>query len=495
MSGTTSFYEADFWATLFPLKTNLLMMQHHEKDLSQYVYQRVLSEAHPEDNFLPQQRVYAIKPRSHLRRTLKLDPVADYFLYDLAYRNRSIFRKPVSSTREAFGYRFEEGHHIGVNTAYRAYKARIRQCKKDFKHFISFDIAAYFNSLYHHDVCHWFESRDGVTTEDAAAFGKFCREINAGRSIDFLPQGLYPAKMVGSEFLKFIDLSGQIKSTVLLRFMDDIYLFDDTRKTLAQDFVRIQQLLGNKALNINAAKTKADDQTSDIARQISQIRKALFEVVELVEEPEIEGSGNESPEQTEILAKHLSQDQINTLIGFLRDDNLEEVEAELILNFLRSHTDSVLDLVPALLKRFPNITKFASGIFGSVQDKEALAKIVLDYIKPAEGLLEFQLFWLAILTEEHLLETDAAGDILMSIYEQSTESKVARAKVLEIPAQDFGLKELRDEHLKTGASDWLAWASAFGTRSLKPAERNHQLDYFSKGSMLNYLIASCVKKL
>ena len=34
------------------------------------------------------------------------------------------------------------------------------------------------------------------------------RLINAGRSIDFLPHGIYPSKMIGNEFLKLVDLSG-----------------------------------------------------------------------------------------------------------------------------------------------------------------------------------------------------------------------------------------------------------------------------------------------
>ena len=80
------------------------------------------------------------------------------------------------------------------------------------------------------------------------------------------------------------------------------------------------------------------------------------------------------------------------------------------------------------------------------------------------------------------------------LYDRTAEHKIARAKILEIPDQSFGLKEIRDEILKTGASDWLSWASAVGTRTLKKAERNYALKYFSKGSPLNHLISECVQK-
>jgi len=495
---TSEFYENDYWATLFPMKTNLLMVKHHEKDLSDYIYQKILNDSFPADNFLPQQRIYATKPRGHLRRTVKLDPVAEYFVYDLIYRNRSVFRKPAGPNRESFGYRFEAGNPISVNTAYRAFKSRISEQKLKFKHHISFDIASYFNSIYHHDLAHWFNSHESVTTEDANAISRFLREINAGHSIDFLPHGIYPCKMIGNEFLKSIDLSYQIKSSVMLRLMDDFYLFDDSESILSQDFVKIQQLLGSLHLNVNPMKTRIDAHQTDVATTISEIRKTLYEVVEIeVPIEEVFASGTVTGTETvEIeLETNLSTTQVETLLGLLKEDTLEESDADLILAALKSHSDSLLELVPHLLGKFPNITKHLYTICGSITDKELLAKTILDFIKTHDNHLEYQLFWLAVLAEEQLSKTRVYGDILLGIYEMTAEHKIARAKVLEIPEQGFGLKDIRTNHLKTGSSDWLAWASAMGSRTLKPGERNYVLDYFSKGSPLNFLIASCVKKI
>jgi hypothetical protein len=87
------------------------------------------------------------------------------------------------------------------------------------------------------------------------------------------------------------------------------------------------------------------------------------------------------------------------------------------------------------------------------------------------------------------------GELLIRLYELSQDFKIARAKILEIPEQGFGFKQIRGDFLKTGQSDWLSWASAIGSRSLKPGERNYTLDYFSKGSPMNFLIAGCAKKL
>lgn len=493
MSATTDFIKADFGGTLFPLKTNLLMAERHEAELSEYIYQRVLDEQNKADNFLPQQRVHATKPHGHLRRTVKLDPVAEYFLYDVTYRNRSIFRSEVGNTRRSFGYRFKNGTHISVHSAYGEYKQALAENDSAFKHKLQFDIASYFNSLYHHDISHWFAAAPGVSEVDNKALGQFLREINAGRSVDFLPQGIYPSKMIGNEFLKLFDLSGQLKSASLVRFMDDFSLFDNDAAVLRQDFVRAQQLLGQFALNVNPGKTHFDKSLSGVEEKLSELHQSLKEIVAEIEEVHTASSVELVEVETEIEFK-LTDDQVGALLALLKDEALEESDADLILSFLRSHSDSILDQIPDLLRRFPNLIKHIYALCGTISEKPELAAALLDYLKTDSFFLEYQLFWLTCVVEDHLLGHGCYGELLMKLYELTQDYKIAGAKVLEIPEQGFGFKEIRSEYLKTGQSDWLSWASAMGTRSLKAAERNYVLDYFSKGSPMNFLIASCAKK-
>src|SRR3546814_20949259 len=87
--------------------------------------------------------------------------------------------------------------------------------------------------------------------------------------------------MIGNEFLKFIELSGQVKCAQTVRFMDDIYLFDDSESVLAKDFIRIQQLLGAYGLNINPSKTAYDEAVADVTRAVTQNPTALLKVVEI----------------------------------------------------------------------------------------------------------------------------------------------------------------------------------------------------------------------
>lgn len=490
------FLEDDFNASLFPLKTNLLVVTKSGANLKRYIEERVLSAdpAHSGDCFLPQQKVYAAKPENHLRRTVCLDPVASYYLYDIAYRFRSSFRKPVSEERKAFGYRFQDGKPIPVHAAFEEFRKEVDLYDYLFAHVLRFDIASYFNSLYHHDVCHWFAALPGVDEATADGFGKFCREIGGGRSIDFLPQGIYPAKMIGSEFLKFVDLSKEVQSARLLRFMDDFYLFDDDEDVVARDFIRIQQLLGGKSLNVNPSKTARATGEVSIYDSVSEIRSDLNELIGGVDQIAVFGSGVEGPVEgapRPLVGEAAEQ----RLLDLLVDVRAEESDVELILAVLQHRSEGIASRLATLLHRFPNIVKQLHKVCGAVDDKGTVAQQMLNLVRSDATLIEYQLFWMAAIAEDHLATTPFFEDLIVRIYERASGMPIAQAKVLEIPNQTGGLKEIRDGHLKGGASSWLTWASAVGTRTLLKAERNYVLDYFSKGSPMNYLVAECVKQL
>ena len=494
MSNTIDFIKSDFSSTLFPLKMNRLLAEFHGNEISDFVYQQVLNNNLDDKCFLSQQKVYATKPKGHLRRTVKLDPVAEFFIYDLCYRNRAIFRPEVRSNRQCFGYRFINGVQIPVHDAYNQYKIHLNKCANNFAHNIQFDIASYFNSIYHHDICSWFSSKTGVSDLDRKAIGQFFREINSGRSIDFLPHGIYPCKMFGNEFLKFIDSSEMLKSSQVVRFMDDFTLFDNNPEILKQDFIYIQKLLGKYALNINPSKTYYDNKVGAVQDQLSNIKRSLFEIITGYEEVATV-SGIELVKTAEIVKNQLSQAQIDSLISLLKDDSIEESDADYILSFLRFNSDSLLELMPSLFEKFPNLIKHMYSLCADISDKESLVTVILEYLNSETQFLEYQLFWLGAIVENHLLGVGNYGQVLVKIFELTAEMKIARAKVLEIPEQGYGLKEIRDDFLKTGQSDWLSWSSAIGSRSLKPDERNHVLNYFSKSSPMNFLVASGVKKL
>lgn len=94
------FFLDDYGRTLFPLTTNRVLVEAGEDKIRAH-FQALLAKEHA---FLPQRRVYAAKDALHLRRTVKLDPVAEFFIYDLVYRNRDRLRKSHIQGRSHYGY-------------------------------------------------------------------------------------------------------------------------------------------------------------------------------------------------------------------------------------------------------------------------------------------------------------------------------------------------------------------------------------------------------
>jgi hypothetical protein len=124
---TKAFLRWDFSGTLFPMKTNLLIVSNHQTALESHVQTILKSNAGAgSDSFLTQARVYAAKPSNHVRRTVLLDPVATYFFYDLILRNQKAFGKAASTKRRSFGYRFKYGRPVAIHKAYRAYMNAVK---------------------------------------------------------------------------------------------------------------------------------------------------------------------------------------------------------------------------------------------------------------------------------------------------------------------------------------------------------------------------------
>jgi hypothetical protein len=487
MKTAKEFFLFDFSSTLFPMETCKVLFEQGEPLLDAYV-QRCFSKKPTDEayQFLAQTRVYASKPRGHLRRTVKLDPVAEYFLYTVIFRNKSKFRKPFAEDRKHFGYRFEKSEPLTATASYSGFKKAIVAYSHKFKYSISFDVASYFNGIYHHDIVSWFANA-GAGIDDVNALGTYLRQSNSGRSIDCWPQGMYPAKMVGNDFLRFVEQHHGLKAKAVVRFMDDFVLFSDNQQDLSEDFYLVQKLLGQKGLSVNPNKTaftevagvEVEEKVDDVkANLLEKRRKAAMHAYLDDFEAAIE-------------ALQMSADEIEYIKEMLKADHLEEEDAELILSLFRDHTEEVLPYIGQFAITFPHLAKSIWSFSRHIGDKEFVADFVLKAAK-VDGLQEYQLFWFAWMLQDDLMGTTKAAEIVDSLYNHKNATTISKAKILEIADNRYGLIELRDEHLVAGRSDWLAWASAVGHRSLPPISRNHKLEYFANSSPMNKLIKDIV---
>ena len=489
---TIKYFEADFPRQLFPLDTNKVLIVNAAQDIGKFIYECITHEKGSTQQFLPQVRAYSSKHGYHLRRTLKLDPIAEFFFYDITYRNRAVFKRNTSLRRRNYGYRFSRGQMLSPAKSYRSFRKAVNSDLREYKYCVKVDIAQYFNSLYHHDLIAFFRNY-AKTTEDTDFLSKFLRQINSGRSVDCLPHGIYPAKIIGSQFLRFLEESNRLNANQTYRFMDDIYLFDNKEDVLRQDFHQLQRLLGEKGLSVNASKTLIGEvEELDINNEIDEIKSKLLMRRGAI----LFGSGAEEDFDLDLDDEDLlNEDAIEYLLALLKGEHIEEEDAELVLAVMRDHSLDVLEYIPVLLQRFPSLIKNIFYFSEYVEDANSLLSIVIDFLEDSVSVSEYQLFWLAKLCEKYLLRETNVGDVLARLFEHSAATSISKAKILEIPVNKFGMPDLREEELRTGESGWLSWSSAVGSRKIKKANRNHLLGYFGNGSPLNQLISDCVRKL
>lgn len=473
--------------TLFPLTTTNLAITKALPEIKDYIGQ--ILDPKSSEAFLVQQRCYASKSGFDLRRTAQLDPVAAYFLYNLIYTHRTKFRVKPLANRRSYGYRFASGRPTPPSASYGEFRQAIREAVPRYRHALSFDVSAYFNSIYHHDLTYWFEAK--IAAGPHAHFGQFLRECNKGRSIDCLPHGFHPCKAIGSSFLYDVDNSVKLESALLLRFLDDFYLFDDDENVITSDYIRLQQLLGERGLTVNPNKTRRGDAVlrlppgsiDEIKVDLLELRREIIESAygEVIHHP-LEEEADDDP---------LEDDQLEYLLDVLKNPEIDESDAELVLTVLKSRDDDVLEHLTDILERFPSLTRRIYSFSKHVQDATVLSGLLESFVKKTKTATEDQLFWIAKIAEDFLQSTSGYSKLLLRIYEHPAATPIVQAKVLETSLQKAGFQDLREMHLN-GSSDWRAWASIVGSSGLPKGIRNKTLQYVGKASRMNGIIATAV---
>lgn len=503
LRSTSDFFLRDYPSTLFPLRLNQVIVEKYSTEVSAYIRREILARNKGKEvgSFIPQHRVSAPKRRWFQRRTIKLDPVAEFFIYDIVYRNRKHFRRVPQRGREVHGFVVERNELLSTVRAYGSFKGSVARYRHQYRYHAYVDVASYFNHVYHHDLVEWFEDIR-APQKDVLALGKFLREIAAPRSIDCLPQGLYPTKMIGSAFLSFIEADHRLRCAQTVRLMDDIWLFDNDQQRLVDDFLLIQQLMGDKGLSLNDGKSRLFEHAidSDLPTDIDEMkvhllrkRRAELEDTEYGDDNDkdkgehMDEGDSENPD----LLGPLSPDEQEYLLDLLRSPRVQEEDAELVLTLMAEEPRLLVQHLPLILREFPALTRRVYHLCKGIRHKALLTDMIVAHLQSTPYVPEYQMFWYGMIAEDYLLDTRDAGKLLMLLHEKGT--LISRAKILEIPDKRFGLPALREERLRSGASGWLEWCAAFGSRSQAKGRRNQLLKYFRKASSMNRIIGEFVE--
>ncbi|WP_309397448.1 reverse transcriptase domain-containing protein [Cerasicoccus maritimus] len=485
---TSNFIQDDYRKAFFPLESNIFYGVHGAVQLTNFINTEIFKSTGQGLAFLRSPVAFALKDKLHIRRVIQLDPISNYFLYDFVNNNRNHFSSQQLPNRFFYGYTFSNGSPVPSFSSYHDFRRKKYELKDSYEYFIKVDISNCFNSFYHHDITSFFKGKLGVT--EGNKLGKFLREINGGESINFFPQGVFPAKALGNQFLTFIDRSREFRSEVILRFLDDIYFFSDNLNTLEKDIFTLQHLLANKNLFLNSQKTKIGSKESDFdEKKLDDIKIQLLQKRELGEDSDENEEFSEDEEEED--QEKLTAEEKEYLISLSNDPKVEEEDVELALSLLKEDPESIPALAEKVVAEFPNLAKNLYRVFERIPVPEDYIHLFRDKLKEPE-IHQFELFWLTKTVQTYFTWNSKKADLLIDIYNHPSATNVVRAKIVEDEELGYGFQDLKENCIKNGDASLEVFSSISGLKSMEKGRRNQMLKYAAhQGPMHKILCGIC----
>lgn len=143
---------------------------------------------------------------------------------------------------------------------------------KKWSHVLKADISCFFERIYHHNLIN-FLSSSGAPTEAVRALEKLLLSFTHKDSHGII-QGVLPSDFLGNVYLCPLDAELSVQDIDSTRYVDDLYMFFDSRLAATEFLVRLCQHLRREGLNLNEAKTQIE-KTESLMQEDSVIREAF----------------------------------------------------------------------------------------------------------------------------------------------------------------------------------------------------------------------------
>lgn len=480
---TVSFVTDDNKRSLFPLKSTARYIELGSDQLRNLIYNNIFDNSNKNDSFSTCPIVYALKDNIHLRKMLFLDPAASFYIYDFLIRNSEKFQiNTKKQKRKYYGYALKGKESLSPFTQYHTFRKRKYELKSEYSYFSKVDISNCFNSFYHHDVVSHLRAH--VPENESIQFGQFLREINAGASINCFPQGIYPAKSIGNNYLSFCENSYDLNSSSIIRFLDDIFLFDDNISVIEKDIIVLQQIIGARGLALNEGKTKIGSRDSDFEeKQLDNIKKSLLAKREEV------FSYDESAETNIIL----DFEEVEYLQNIIKSKDVSEEDVELALSLFKQDEDEVGVLIDIVFNRYPHLIKDLHRHMLDIEDNGLLWTAIKNKVNK-NFLTEYELFWLVRTIIDIYRFDENSAELLFKIFKHQCSSPIVKSAILEFTDNRFGLEDLKLQQLRSGGEGIIASSAVAGLEKLEKSKRNQQFKYISKSSQYLQTLCSIMSK-
>jgi hypothetical protein len=475
---------------LFPLHSTERYLELGEDILREFIYESILDKSKPSISFNTSPIAYALKDKMHLRKMLLLDPISTFYIYDFVLRNWKLFDIQKDSNRQYYGYAFDKGIPLDPFPQYHNFRRRKYQLKADYKYYAKVDIANCFNCFYHHEIVSYLHSK--LPDKECNPFGQFLREINAGKSINCFPQGIYPAKALGNGYLSFSETSMELQSPVIIRFLDDFFIFANSLSILERDIIVLQQLIGSQALFLNEEKTQFGSKEDDFEeRNLDQIKKSLIQKREEAHGYDEEDEEDEEDNEDEEVG--LEPKEVDYLKSLIQSRDVAEEDVELALSLLKEDEEGAPILIELVFNKYPNLIKDLYRHLPDMQNTDDLWTVIIKKIT-SEFVTEYELFWIVRIILDLYGFDQTSADVLLKIFNHTCASPIVKSAILEFTDNRFGFGELKMKQLRSGSEGIIATSAVAGLERLEKAKRNQIYKYISKASPYLNVLCNIMSK-
>lgn len=474
------FYNWDHQKTLFPLEASKLAIQYGSDEFCNYL---------KEGNQLALQTpVCALKKNGDARFTVKLDPVLDYAFYDLVLRNQKFFHPLGVPGNFVKGYFFDEGRPSSIAHSYNEFCETVNEGKRMYSHFLRVDIKSCFDSIDLNDFNRWIEGV-GFSVSDIELLNRCFLSINPDGEGPFLPQGIYPAKLLGSHYLSFIEGSRCIASEFSVRFLDDVYVFSNSLASLEYDYSSLKNELALRGLRFNEEKTYLGrcDSGENVSRKrrmeqlLNKKRLQCFEI----------SDGESLFEGT---VSRISASEHDFVFSKISTANFDEHDVDLLLTFLREDVGIQVPLFKHILYTYPSHSKSLYYFSKYIRDSERMASVLTKFIRDSEDIPEYQLFWVTKIAL-YLKSLGEINDALLTdIFKHPSSSLVIKAKVMEEHCDEM-IWQFGIDQIKESESNLVLWCIAFGQIANDGSFPGDLREYLDNDSPIKSMISRTIRNL
>ena len=379
-------------------------------------------------------------------------------------------------------------------------------CESDDIHFaIKADIACFFERLYQHNLINLLHSC-GCNTNAVKLLERLLSAWMEKDSHGIL-QGMFPSDFLGNFYLYGLDSDLLVRDTPFVRYVDDIYVFYETKNQARKGLMNLCRSLRHEGLHLNAKKTRILP-VRDLLIEETIVDRLFEEARDEIESENVivdwysfqiiwqEPETREEERQIEIEAtERLFHEINNTDVDAKTSEKIEKFCLP-FLGFVGSEV-AVQRAINGMGER-PHLSRLYATYLGAVaKENEAIVNELEELIVEQNSPYDWQTLWiLASLIPVERLKTRTVNAIFRLLRDPARSIVLRALCAIAIgrhgsPGQRRNLKH----HYADEPSEYVRSAIVFATRYFPTPERRTCLGAWGSHSDINSLIASAVSKL